>query len=225
MIDHRPARAALLARALLPARPASAPPPVRGRRVRGRRAWGWGAGWLGCAGWAGLFPLLSPLGPHRTWGALAAVGYLLAAAVALLPGAGGPGRSGWVALGGAGLLPLGLLVATGSGQSEVGVLARAGGLLLAHGSPYLDAPAGPGEVTPYLPGMALFGLPHALLRTLLPAGGPVADPRLWCAAAFLAALWAARRVRPAPAARVGMVALLASPPVALALAVSGWTCR
>ncbi|MFF4338966.1 glycosyltransferase 87 family protein [Kitasatospora sp. NPDC001540] len=163
--------------------------------------------------------MLSQLGPHRVWGALAAGGYLLAAVVALLPGVAGAGRSGWVALGGAGVLPLALLVGAGSGQSEVAVLARAGDLLLAHGSPYLDAPAGPGEVTPYLPGMALFGLPHALLR----GGGAAGDPRWWCAAAFLAALWAAWRALSARGGprRVGVVALLASPPVALALAVSG----
>ncbi len=167
------------------------PGPPPGRRLR------WCAGWLGCAGWAALFPLISPLGPHRVWGALAAAGYLAAAVVALLPlplplppSPGGRDRarravalSGWTAFGGAVLLPLALLVGSGSGQSEVSVLARAGELLLAHGSPYLDAPAGPAEVTPYLPGLAAFGLPHALLGR---AAGPATDPRLWCATAFLA---------------------------------------
>ncbi|MFC8722939.1 hypothetical protein, partial [Kitasatospora sp. NPDC057198] len=240
---HPPARPLPQPRPRAPLRP----PHRVGRRGRERRSWWWGAGWAGCAGWAGVFPLVSPLGPHRVWGAVAAVGYLLAAVVAVLPGrggrggrgAGGPVRAGWVALGGAVLLPLALLVGTGSGQSEVGVLARSGELLLAHGSPYLDAPAGPGEVTPYLPGMALFGLPHALLRR---AGswigaGPgelLGDPRLWCAAAFLATLYGAWRARPVPppaGARggtgtgagtgTGVVVLLASPPVALALAASG----
>ncbi len=213
---------------------------------------------MGCAGWAGLFPLVSGLGPHRGWGAAAAVGYLLAAGVALLPRgvarAGAVGLSALTAFGGAVLVPGVLLVGRGSGQSEVTVLARAGDLLLAHGSPYLAAPAGPAEVTPYLPGMALFGLPHALFRG---GGGPVADPRVWCAVAFLAAGWAAWRVLPVragvrPAVRVrvlvgagwgagppagagtgadvppgaadagaGVVALVASPPVALALAASG----
>ncbi|MFD0566273.1 hypothetical protein ACFQ2M_33170 [Kitasatospora saccharophila] len=179
--------------------------------------------------------------------------------MALLPRggrwAGGPGRAARVALGGAVLLPLAVLVVAGAGQSEVAVLVRAGDLLLTHGSPYLDAPAGPGEVTPYLPGMALFGLPHALLRRTLPgAERALGDPRLWCAAAFLAALWGTwrtRSARPRGQARgralrtgrgwgrwtlpgrlsertgaetnagTGAVALLASPPVALALAASG----
>ncbi|RPE28712.1 hypothetical protein EDD38_5855 [Kitasatospora cineracea] len=232
-----------------------------GYRVPERRLW-WCAGWVGCAGWAGLFPLVSGLGPHRGWGAVAAVGYLLAAGVALLPRgvarAGGVGLSALTAFGGAVLVPGVLLVGRGSGQSEVTVLARAGDLLLAHGSPYLAASAGPAEVTPYLPGMALFGLPHALFRG---GGGPVADPRVWCAVAFLAAGWAAWRALPvrlgtrpvvrsavrervlvgagwgagplpgtgagadvpsgAADAGAGVVALVASPPVALALAASG----
>ncbi|KDN82032.1 hypothetical protein KCH_61860 [Kitasatospora cheerisanensis KCTC 2395] len=44
----------------------------------------WPTGWLACAAWAALFPLLSPLGPHRAWGAVAAVGYLVAAALSAL---------------------------------------------------------------------------------------------------------------------------------------------
>ncbi|WAL74968.1 hypothetical protein OU787_27730 [Kitasatospora sp. YST-16] len=175
---------------------------------------------MGCAGWAGLFPLVSGLGPHRGWGAVAAVGYLLAAGVALLPRgvarAGAVGLSALTAFGGAVLVPGVLLVGRGSGQSEVAVLARAGDLLLAHGSPYLAAPAGPAEVTPYLPGMALFGLPHALFRG---GGGPAADPRVWCAVAFLAAGWAAWRALPV---RVGVRSVVRSAVRERVLVGAGW---
>ncbi|MFD5919024.1 glycosyltransferase 87 family protein [Kitasatospora sp. NPDC058201] len=156
-----------------------------------------------------------------------------------------------VALAGAIAVPLFVLVATGQGQSEVTVIERSGELLLRHGTPYLAEPHTVAEYTPYLPGMALFGLPRALLGS---DGWPVrmlGDARVWCAAAFFGCLVAAvgphrtrlrlrlrrehrRRHRggpvPASGPAVGPVgpqvgtqvaALIASPPVALPLCVSG----
>ncbi|MFE6864964.1 glycosyltransferase 87 family protein [Kitasatospora sp. NPDC057692] len=156
----------------------------------------WCGGWLVAAGWAGAFPLTSGLGPHRSWGLLAAAGYVAAAiAVLALPPRWARAGSVAVALAGAVLAPLLVLVLTGQGQSEVVVIERSGELLLRHGTPYLAEPQTVAEYTPYLPGMALFGLPRALFGA---DGWParlLGDARLWCAAVFLGCLAAAVRPR------------------------------
>ncbi|MFE2109783.1 hypothetical protein ACFXAF_28510 [Kitasatospora sp. NPDC059463] len=156
-----------------------------------------------------------------------------------------------VALAGAVLVPLLVLVAAGQGQSEVAVIERSGELVLRYGTPYLTEPRTVAEYTPYLPGMALFGLPHALLDALpgaLPGGADgwptrlLGDARLWCAAVFLGCLAAAGRPprhatvavaahAPAHAVRAAggspnvpvraVATLVASPLVALPLCVSG----
>ncbi|WP_243437507.1 glycosyltransferase 87 family protein, partial [Streptomyces sp. FH025] len=142
-----------------------------------------------------------------------------------------------VALVGAVLVPLLALVLTGRGQSEVGVIERSGQLLLHTGTPYLAEPQTVEEYTPYLPGMALLGLPRALL-----GDSPLGDARLWCALVFLLCMlrtvpggrgpggyalggYALGRHRPGRygLGRYGLggYALIASPPVALPLCVSG----
>ncbi|CAN3983763.1 hypothetical protein [Kitasatospora purpeofusca] len=144
------------------------------------------------AGWAGAFPLVSGLGPHRSWGLCAAAGYLAAAvAVLVLPRRWARAGSVAVALLGAVLVPLLVLVVGGQGQSEVAVIERSGELLLRHGTPYLTEPRTVAEYTPYLPGMALFGLPRALFGTDGWPARVAGDARLWCAAAFLGCLAAA----------------------------------
>ncbi|WP_425554916.1 glycosyltransferase 87 family protein [Kitasatospora putterlickiae] len=200
----------------------------------------WCGGWLVAAGWAGAFPLASGLGPHRSWGLLAAVGYLVAAVTVLtLPSRWARAGSVAVALTGAVLAPLLVLVVTGHGQSEVVVIERSGELLLRHGTPYLAEPRTVAEYTPYLPGMALFGLPRALFGA---DGWParlLGDARPWCAAVFLGCLAAAVRpprhdgrtagLRAAVSGAGGgpnvpvlaVAALVASPLVALPLCVSG----
>ncbi|MFJ5921420.1 hypothetical protein ACIQF6_02310 [Kitasatospora sp. NPDC092948] len=145
--------------------------------------WLWSAGWLLCAVWAGVFPLVSQLGPHRDWGAVATAGYLLATVVAApLWRRDTRMLSALLALALSALLPLVLALHTGAGQSEVLVIGRSGTELLTHGTPYLPSPTSVLDLTPYLPAMAVFGLPHALLGPHATLG----DPRLWCAAAFLA---------------------------------------
>ncbi|THA56933.1 glycosyltransferase 87 family protein [Streptomyces sp. A1136] len=169
----------------------------------------WAAGWLLAAVWALSFPLFSPLGPHRLWGCCAAAGYLGAAAVTPWR----PRVATAVALVGAVAVPLIWLVLNGRGQSEVIVIERSGRLLLETGRLYLDRPAGAEEYTPYLPGMALFGIPHTVL-------GRLGDARLWCAGALFGGMWVGRRLvggRPGGALPV----LVASPVVALPLVVSG----
>ncbi|MEV8421747.1 glycosyltransferase 87 family protein [Streptomyces niveus] len=197
-------------------------------------SWWWPVGWLLAAGWAAAFPLVSDVGTHRVWGVCAAVGYTAAAVAArVLPRPRAVRVPVVLALAGAVVLPLLLLVLTGQAQSEVDVIERSGRLLYATGTPYLDAPRRVEEYTPYLPGMALLGMPRALLGEHGWAARYFGDARVWCAAVFLACLVASRAVvrqrRRQPGgsahgdARFAAVTavLIASPVVALPLCVSG----
>ncbi|MFJ6485233.1 MULTISPECIES: glycosyltransferase 87 family protein [unclassified Streptomyces] len=193
----------------------------------------WTTGWLLAAAWALSFPLFSSLAPHRLWGWCAAAGYLGAAAATAL----GRRRAALAtALLGAVAVPLLWLVLTGQGQSEVTVIERSGRLLLESGRLYVDRPGHVEEYTPYLPGMALLGVPRALLGG--DGGGDgwvvrlLGDARIWCAAVLFGCLGTARRLLVGGAgggtgggAVGGSVRLLpvlvASPVVALPLAVSG----
>ncbi|MCX4626578.1 glycosyltransferase 87 family protein [Streptomyces sp. NBC_01443] len=166
-------------------------------------------GWLVAAAWALSFPLFSSLGPHRLWGWCAAAGYLGAASLTVRR----PRAAVAAALVGAVAVPLLWLVLTGQGQSEVMVVERSGRLLLETGRMYVDQPAGVDEYTPYLPGMAAIGIPHTVL-------GRLGDARIWCAAVLFGGMWAGRRLL--GGARSPLVpVLVASPVVALPLAVSG----
>lgn len=186
--------------------------------------------WLGCAAFALSLALVTSLTPHRIWGACAAVGYAVAAELARRAPRPWSGRSAVTALLGSVVVPLALLMAVGAAQSEVHVVEHSGSLLLDSGSPYVPHPAGVDDYNPYLPGMALFGIPHALF-----GGTPLADARVWFCAVFLVSmLVAARRTgrgslgadgKPSgPAGRPSagaVLALAAFPAVALPLAVGG----
>ncbi|KDR64589.1 MULTISPECIES: glycosyltransferase 87 family protein [Streptomyces] len=172
--------------------------------------------------WAAAFPVVSSLGPHRVWGASACVGYLCAAVAVSSWRSLGRAVSVWIAGIGAVLVPLVVLVLTGGAQSEVGVVERAGLLTVRQGTPYLADPQAVVEVTPYLPGMALFGLPGAVVADGWEPLRYLGDARLWCAATFLCCLWAAGRVLGGRGTgQLVGAALIASPVVALPLAVSG----
>ncbi|MFD3466048.1 glycosyltransferase 87 family protein [Streptomyces sp. NPDC058682] len=204
----------------------------------------WATGWLPwllAAAWALSFPLFSSLAPHRLWGWCAAAGYLGAAAATAL----GRRRAALAAaLLGAVAVPLLWLVLTGQGQSEVTVIERSGRLLLESGRLYVDRPGHVEEYTPYLPGMALLGVPRALLGG--DGGGDgwvvrlLGDARIWCAVVLFGCLGAARRLLvvgagggtgrgtgggtgagPVGGAVRLLPVLVASPVVALPLAVSG----
>ncbi|WP_066929447.1 glycosyltransferase 87 family protein [Streptomyces sp. NBRC 110611] len=202
----------------------SAALPVADRRRWDRRG-AWALGWLAAAGWAGAFPVVSALTTHRTWGLCAAVGYVLAAAaVWWLPGRRARAASVVLALAGAVVVPLLLLVLSGAQQSEVGVIERSMTQLLATGSPYLPDPRGLADYNPYLPGMALLGLPRAVFGEGTWVTALLGDARVWCAVVFLGCLAAGRAVlRTAGRSPygLGMAALIASPVVALPLCVSG----
>ncbi len=143
------------------------------------------------------FALVSDLGPHRAWGALAAVGYAVAAVLACRVRSRPAARMAAVA--GAVVVPLVSLVTARLGQLEVAVVERSGELLLTTGNPYVTAPAVVADFNPYLPGMALLGV--------LPG-----DARWWTGAVFAACLAAAGLHR---------AWLLACPVIALPLAVGG----
>jgi len=101
------------------------------------------------------------------------------------------------------------------------VVARSGATLIHQGTPYADAALlattqDPNAYNPYLPVMALFGLPRAIF-----GGGLFTDPRVWFGLVFLAVFWYALRQGGArdPLRWAALVA--ASPIVAFELAVGG----
>ncbi|MFE7436146.1 glycosyltransferase 87 family protein [Streptomyces tendae] len=153
--------------------------------------------WTACAIAAPGFALASDLRPHQAWGAMAAVGYTVAAVLAC--GARSRPAARVAAVAGAVVLPLGGLTAAGLGQLELTVVERSGRLLLTTGSPYVADPGAVADFNPYLPGMALFGI--------LPG-----DSRWWLGGAFAAAL---------ALAGLRLAWLLACPLVALPLVVGG----
>ena len=129
-----------------------------------------------------------------------------------------------VSLAGALAAPVTWLVTRVAPTPEVQVISRSAVLLLQHGTPYL--PAGSLDTwlsyNPYLPVMAVFGLPRAL-----GASGLFADPRLWLTAVSIALIWAAFTVA-APHRRceecrrdttLSTVFFAASPVIAFPLAV------
>ena len=126
----------------------------------------------------------------RTWAIWAAVGYGVTTALIWLTRHKNVPVI-WpmlVSLAGALAAPVTWLVTRVAPTPEVQVISRSAVLLLQHGTPYLP----PGQLdtwlsyNPYLPVMAVFGLPRAL-----GASGLFADPRLWLTAVSIALIWAA----------------------------------
>jgi hypothetical protein len=157
-------------------------------RLGGRRYAAWFAGFAVYAAGVALF---SGPGLDRWWGAWAVGGYGLAG----LAAAAGRGRLGiTLALAGALAAPTLWLITREPVTPDAAVVARSGVLLLHHGTPYLPlsalAAGGWLAYNPYLPVMALFGLPGALG---LPGG-----TRPWLIAGTFLLLYATFRVTPAP---------------------------
>lgn len=129
-----------------------------------------------------------------------------------------------VSLAGALAAPLTWLATRVAPTAEVKVISQSAVLLLQHGTPYLP----PGQLdswlsyNPYLPVMAVFGMPRALGAT-----GLFGDPRVWLTAVSVALIFAAFTIaaphRHCDSCRRGVllstVFIAASPVIAFPLAV------
>ena len=127
----------------------------------------------------------------------------------------------FLGIGGALIAPLTVLAQEGRWQPEVAVIARGARLLLQHGSPYesqavITASHDPNIYNPYLPVMAIFGLPRALLGP-----GIVTDPRIWFTLGFVAVFAAALAAAGARDVLRWTVLVTATPVIAFSLAVGG----
>jgi len=170
--------------------------------------------------YAALVVLVSSDPVHQTWGEMAACGY--AAAFVVLLAWKRRGRDVAVAVSFAGglLAPLCWLVAKALEQPEVSVVARSGATLIHHGTPYASAAAlatttNPNAFNPYLPVMALFGVPQALVHS------PLTDPRIWFGLVFVAVFWLALREAGAKDPARWTVLVTACPVIAFTLATGG----
>jgi hypothetical protein len=179
--------------------------------------------YLAFAAFTAALALASSQPVERCWGTWAAIGYAAAAAIT----AAAPRRrvaAVVIALAFATAAPLAWQAWAGLpslvGEGSLTVVARAGGELLRHGTPYLPA-AGLTRVLaydPYEPLMAVFGMPGA-------AGVPgwAGNPRLWLTLAGAAGAYLAFRIPGArPRQALGATALaLASPVLSLQVATGG----
>jgi hypothetical protein len=162
---------------------------------------------------------------HKLWGAFATCGY----AVAALLAAAVRGRKSRLLADlplvasflGALLVPLLVMAALNKGKPEVNVVVQSAAMLIHHGTPY-QSPAvlanvtDPNAYNPYLPVMALFGLPRALF-----GGVMLTDPRIWFGICFLAVFaWGLRAAGASDTWR-WTIFVMGSPIVALELAVGG----
>jgi hypothetical protein len=185
----------------------------------------WLAGGLvACALFAGGVSLFSTDPLHRLWGTSAACAYALAA-LAVMAWRSRQTTGVDIALGvmvcGAILVPLLWMVWTGHGEPEVGVVANSATTLIKHGTPYRSAKvlattADPNRYNPYLPLMAAFGVPQALL-----GHGPLTDPRVWFGIVFLVVFAFALKVAGARDCTRWALLVTASPIIAFELCVGG----
>jgi len=182
------------------------------------------AGLLGCALFGGGVALFSGDPLHRLWGTSAAVAYALAAA-AVMAWRSRETTGVDLALGimvcGAILVPLLWMVWTGHGEPEVGVVANSATTLIRHGTPYRSArllatTTDPNLYNPYLPLMAAFGVPQALL-----GHGLLTDPRVWFGIVFLVVFTFALRIAGARDSIRWALLITASPVIAFELCVGG----
>jgi Glycosyltransferase family 87 len=143
--------------------------------------------------YAGGVAVFSGPGDDRSWGIWAAFGYAAAAVLA----AAWPSRRGRLAalaasLAGGLIAPLTWVATQARATPDVVVVTRSAALLLHHATTYLPsaqlAHGGWLAYNPYLPAMAIFGLPRAL-----GLAGLAGDPRPWLAVATFLLLAAAFR--------------------------------
>ena len=174
-----------------------------------------------CTLFAGAVAVFSTNPPERLWGILAAGPYGLAALAALLAGRSGRKIALAVSLAGAVIVPLAWMAWSGRGQPEVGVVIHSAGLFLHDGTPYQAAHAvatahNPYVYNPYLPALAVFGVPHALF-----GGGLLTDPRLWFGVVFVLGFAGTLALSGAPRPWLWTAVVTASPIIAFPLTTGG----
>jgi hypothetical protein len=161
---------------------------------------------------------------HKLWGLSAACAYAIGALAVLIwrrRGTIGVDLALVAIVGGAILLPLIWLIATGHGEPEVGVVANSAHDLIKDGTPYNSSKAlsnttNPNAYNPYLPLMAVFGVPQALL-----GDGLLTDPRVWFGLVFLVVFACSLRVAGARDSVRWAMLMTASPVIAFELCVGG----
>ena len=126
-----------------------------------------------------------------------------------------------VALAGAVIVPLAWMAWTGRAQPEVGVVIHSARLFLHDGTPYQAAHAvatahSPYVYNPYLPALAVFGVPHALF-----GGGLLTDPRLWFGVVFVLGFAGALTLSGVRRPWLWTAVLTASPIIAFPLTTGG----
>jgi hypothetical protein len=174
-----------------------------------------------CALFAGGVALFSTNGLHRLWGLIASCAYVAAAMAVVAWRSRGIDLGLVLSVGGALVTPLFVNAATGRRQPEVAVIARSAKQLVNHHSPYQSVASlatvhNPNAYNPYLPVMALFGIPRALFGSHV-----ITDPRVWFGLAFLVIFWLALRAAGARNCVRWTVFVAASPVIAFELAVGG----
>ena len=209
------------------------PEPGGGEAVAVQRGWQsivtmpriWlAAGLVSCALFAGGVSLFSTDPLHRLWGSCAACAYALAALVVMAwrsRATTGVDVALGIAICGAILVPLLWMVLTGHGEPEVGVVANSAKTLIKHGTPYkstkvLATTTDPNLYNPYLPLMAVFGVPQALFGHSL-----LTDPRVWFGIVFLTVFAFALRIAGARDCVRWALLLTVSPVIAFELCVGG----
>ena len=164
---------------------------------------------------------------HRLWGLSAACAYALAALAVWAwrfresRGTLGVDLALGVIVCGAILFPLVWMVIHGHGEPEVGVVATSAKSLIHQGTPYrssqvLAATTDPNQYNPYLPLMAVFGLPQALFGHSL-----LTDPRVGFGLVFVVVFAFALRIAGARDGLRWALLLTASPAIAFELCVGG----
>ena len=174
-----------------------------------------------CAGFAGGVALFSTNDLHRLWGLIAAGAYVAAGMAVLAWRSRGIDLALLLSVAGALVTPLFLNAADGQKQPEVTVIARSAGQLVHDHSPYQSVASlatvhDPNAYNPYLPVMALFGIPRALFGSHV-----ITDPRVWFGLAFVIIFWLALRMAGARNSVRWTVFIAASPVIAFELAVGG----
>ncbi len=174
-----------------------------------------------CALFACVVAAISANAPERLWGVLAAGAYGLAALAALAGRQRGLPVALAISIAGAVIAPLAWMAIAHTGQPEVGVVIRSAGMFLHRGTPYQGAGAiaathDVNAYNPYLPTLAVFGIPHALF-----GAGLLTDPRVWFGVVFALGFGWALKLSDVRRPWMWTAVVTASPVIAYPLSTGG----